>query len=250
MPTADRPAQRGRLQSSPFAGFPAGAQAVPLPAAIFTTLIPAMDDVAELVVTMYAAAAVQRLRRFPRLLEVDALRSERPLIETLARLLPTEEVDATFSRGLAASVERGALLRVEVRDGGRGRDFVTLNTPADRRAVERLRLGAASGLPAPARAATAGSPQPRGAPNVYALYESTVGPVTPQIAEELTEAEGLYPLAWIEDAFREAAELNKRSWRYVKRILERWHNEGRDDEAIERHSRWRRDSRFEHLIRH
>jgi hypothetical protein len=33
--------------------------------------------------------------------------------------------------------------------------------------------------------------------------------------------------AWIEEAFREAASLNKRSWRYIERILERWSTEGK-----------------------
>ena len=49
------------------------------------------------------------------------------------------------------------------------------------------------------------------------------------IAEELKEAEKLYPAEWIESAFKEAVTLNKRSWRYIARILERWAIEGKDD---------------------
>ena len=49
------------------------------------------------------------------------------------------------------------------------------------------------------------------------------------VAEELREAERTYPPNWIEDAFREAVELNKRNWRYIRRILERWAAEGKDD---------------------
>jgi len=51
------------------------------------------------------------------------------------------------------------------------------------------------------------------------------------IAEELRDAERTYPAEWIADGFREAVELNKRSWRYVLRILERWRREGRGDGA-------------------
>ena len=77
-----------------------------------------------------------------------------------------------------------------------------------------------------------------------------MGPITPQIADDLAEAEGLYPAPWIADAFREAAELNKRSWRYIQRILERWHDEGRDDDdATPQRSRWRPPSQFDHLIK-
>jgi DnaD/phage-associated family protein len=59
--------------------------------------------------------------------------------------------------------------------------------------------------------------------------------LTPLIAEQLREAERTFPAAWIEDAFREAVSLNKRSWKYIHAILERWQIEGRD-ESSDRHS--------------
>ena len=65
-------------------------------------------------------------------------------------------------------------------------------------------------------------------PNVFVLYEQNIGMLTPMIAEELRDAEKHYPEDWIPEAFREAVELNKRSWRYVLRILERWRAEGKD----------------------
>ena len=55
------------------------------------------------------------------------------------------------------------------------------------------------------------------------------------IAEQLKEAEELYPSAWIEDAIFEAVSQNKRSWRYIARILERWEREGRGDGEPGRH---------------
>jgi DnaD/phage-associated family protein len=51
------------------------------------------------------------------------------------------------------------------------------------------------------------------------------------IAEELKEAEKLYPADWINDAIKEAVSLNKRNWRYIARILERWSSEGKDSGA-------------------
>ena len=67
--------------------------------------------------------------------------------------------------------------------------------------------------------------------SVFRLYEENVGLVTPLIAEQLAEAERQYPGEWIEDAFRLAVAYNRRSWRYVERILQRWATEGKDDEA-------------------
>ena len=97
------------------------------------------------------------------------------------------------------------------------------NTPRGRAALEALRRG--ESLPEAV-------PTPR--PNVFVLYEENVGPLTPLIAEELKEAEDVYPADWIEAAFREAVSLNKRSWKYIRAILERWRSEGRKDETARR----------------
>ncbi|MEX2431266.1 MAG: DnaD domain protein, partial [Dehalococcoidia bacterium] len=64
-------------------------------------------------------------------------------------------------------------------------------------------------------------------PNVFALYEANIGLLTPMIADQLRDAEEAYPEEWIESAFHEAVEQNKRSWRYIAAILERWATEGR-----------------------
>ena len=53
--------------------------------------------------------------------------------------------------------------------------------------------------------------------------------LTPLISEELQEAEQTYPGSWIEDAIREAVGLNKRNWKYIHAILERWRSEGKDE---------------------
>ena len=244
----------------PPSALPAGARQVVLPAALLHQAVPQMDDPAELLVTLYAVAGVQRQRRYPRLLDVAALRAERPLVAALARFCPQADVDAVFRRGLEAAVSRGTLLRAAVQPGPAGdgaaprAEVLTLNSESDARALERWRRGqlAAPGH-APAGAAVPPQPGPQAGAgiNVYALYEKTIGPITPPIADALAEAEGLYPAAWIEDAFREAAELNKRSWRYIQRILERWDDEGRDDDDApsERRAGWRSASQFDHLIR-
>ncbi|MCL4545675.1 MAG: DnaD domain protein [Chloroflexi bacterium] len=66
---------------------------------------------------------------------------------------------------------------------------------------------------------------------VFQLYEANIGLVTPLIADALSRAVERYPEEWIKDAVTIAVELNKRSWRYIQRILERWETEGKDDGA-------------------
>ncbi len=130
---------------------------------------------------------------------------------------------------------RGTLLRVTQAPGpaalapAGGTDWYFANTEKGRQAVNDLLAGKwTPGEP--------GKPLLLQAhrPNIFVLYEQNVGPLTPLLAEQLQDAEKNYPAPWIEDAFKEAAELNKRSWRYVQRILERWATEGKGDETARR----------------
>jgi DnaD/phage-associated family protein len=74
------------------------------------------------------------------------------------------------------------------------------------------------------------SNEQRDAVNIFRLYEETIGPVPGAgIAEELTEAEAGFASDWIADAFKEAAAQNVRRWAYVRAILARWREEGREE---------------------
>ncbi len=64
-------------------------------------------------------------------------------------------------------------------------------------------------------------------PNIFVLYEQNIGLLSPLIAEDLKEAADQYPAEWIEAAFREAVQHNKRKWSYIRAILRRWETEGR-----------------------
>src|SRR3970282_742308 len=70
-------------------------------------------------------------------------------------------------------------------------------------------------------------------PNIFTLYEQNIGLLQPLIAEELREAERLYPGEWIGGAFTIAGRRNVRRCRYIQRILERWAQEGKQDRATE-----------------
>ena len=64
-------------------------------------------------------------------------------------------------------------------------------------------------------------------PNIFVLYEQNIGLLSPMIAEELKDAADQYPTEWIEAAFREAVQQNKRKWSYIRAILRHWETEGR-----------------------
>ncbi len=74
-------------------------------------------------------------------------------------------------------------------------------------------------------------------PDIYTLYEQNIGSLTPILSERLREAEKLYPAAWVEEAFEEAVNYNRRSWAYIVRILENWANDGRERNGDRERSR-------------
>ncbi len=203
-----------------FSGFPSGkVRIVGLPASVFTKLIPIIDDLAELKLTLHVLWRLRQQRGSMCYLRFDDLASDHVLLSSLAegsRQKTTEALRAALDR----AVERGTLLRVVPPKADQSSALYFANTPKGRSAVDAISRGA----------------QPekielRGRPNIFTLYEQNIGMLTPLIAEELREAEQTYPTSWIEEAFREAVSLNKRSWRYIQAILERWSTEGKDEDG-------------------
>ena len=213
--------------ASPFAGFPSRARATPIPYVFFSDVLPGLADAPSLGVVLYALHALSRKKGFPRYLMAADLTAEPALAAFLERAgAPGGAIDG----GLRRAVEAGVLLPLAVERDGQRADLYFLNAPADRRGMDAVRAGAVDlgrALPPPPA-----PDAPR--PGAVALYESLVGTVSPLVADELAEAERLYPAEWLEAAFREAAAQNARSWRYVSRILERWAIQGPDYAKTER----------------
>lgn len=196
-----------------FSGFPAGKLTVtPLPNLFFSELLVAIDDLAELKVTLHIMwwLANDKAAFF----RASDLRADRALMQSLAAVEPKPE--QALTRGLELAVERGTLLRLSADE-----PFYFLNTDKGRRALEKMEtnLPALSAAPEPAAVSER--------PNIFTLYEQNIGLLTPIMADELRDAEKLYPTAWIEDALKLAVKNNKRSWSYAHSILKRWKTEGR-----------------------
>lgn len=207
-----------------FAGFPAGKQALtPLPNLFFSELLPVIDHLGELKVTLWVFWLLTQKKGERRYVSGQELAADYRLLDGLESeaLSPAEALRDALERAVA----RQTLLRVFAGEGASRRDWYFVNSEKGRRAVDDILAG---------RWALDGQDEPVSLqaqrPNIFVLYEQNIGPLTPLLAEELMEAEDTYPASWIEDAFREAVELNKRSWRYIERILERWAQEGRSDE--------------------
>jgi DNA replication protein len=210
-----------------FAGFPDRMTYVPVPAGFFGTLLREIDSLAELKATLHLWRLLHERRTSPRYLRRSELLADRALL--LALLTEdAERPERALEAGLKKATDRGTLVTVTVRDGDAEDVCYLLNTDANRRLVRQVedgerRLGPFEAAPTPVEV----GPRDESRPTIFELYEQNVGLLTPLLAEQLREAELSYSEAWIEDAFREAVSQNKRSWRYIQRVLENWAARGR-----------------------
>jgi DnaD/phage-associated family protein len=212
------------MLQEPFRGFPTRSDFTPIPTLFLTRLMLQTEDTVELKVSLYLMQALYHKKGYPRFIGSRELAADSMLMAALdSRSAPPGEI---LRRALEAAVARGVFLRVQVTDSdGRPDELYLLNDEPGRRALKQWQSG---NLALPAVASLAMAPAPAGSrPNIFSLYEENIGVLTPIVAEELRAAEKEYPADWIEDAFREAATLNKRNWRYIARILENWSIEGR-----------------------
>jgi DNA replication protein len=238
-----------------FPGFPDGnLKATPVPDLFFSDLLPLVDNLLELKVTLHCLWLYrQKGGETPCVsaaeLEEDELLSRSLLAGAAHEILRYAQNDSMILRappgrplvgrgpqndsmiarealheGLERAVGRGTLLQVNARDAdGREQTWYLMNSERGRAAVARLERGEW----VPEGASSSAHLEAR-RPNIFNLYEQNLGLIqSAMLAEELIDAERTYPAEWIEEAFRIAVGNNVRRWAYVRRILERWAEEGR-----------------------
>jgi len=217
--------------NKPFIDFVEQAEVITVPNQFFTKIMPRIDDIAELKTVLHILWLLSYQKDYPCLITWKDLLSD----PVLARGIAKEDwrAEETLARAMASAVEHGILLRLEIQKGGNFENAYLLNGEAERSLVDKIQRGEAQ-LPNIIIREVEGG-QNLLQPNIFALYEQNIGMLTPMIVEELKEAEKYYPSDWIEGAFKEAVRMNKRSWKYIARILERWNIEGKDDGKLERH---------------
>lgn len=207
-----------------FTGFPSGkVRLIPIPGPFFTELLPEIDHLGELQVTLFTFWWMDHAEgRYRYLRRADYLAD--PRLQQALGDTP-EAAESALDEALARAVARGTLLRVELPQLEGDQIVFFLNSPRGRagaRAIEAGQWQPAEDPQGPIEIHATG-------PNIYRLYEEHIGPLTPMIAETLRDAEDTYPHPWIQEAIRIAVENNVRRWRYVEAILRTWQEEGRDE---------------------
>ncbi|MGI8925914.1 MAG: DnaD domain-containing protein [Tepidiformaceae bacterium] len=209
-----------------FAGFPAVARATAIPNLFFAAVLPVLREGGDVLAFLWVSRLVQEQRGEARCVSAAQVWGAPGAAASFEAMGGARE---GLDRGLARCAEAGALLAVQLTGAGGAECVYFVNNPGSRRAVARARTGElrikpetlAEAVPATSR------------PGIFRLYEEHVGTITPMVGEKLLHAQETYPAAWVEEAFREAAELNRRNWRYIERILAKWAEEGRGNEGAQ-----------------
>ena len=215
-----------------FTGFPAQAKYTPIPNVFFNSLLFQIDDITELKVVLHVFEMLYPKKGFPKFVTINDLLNNISLLKSLSQEGCNPE--ESLRSALDAAERRGVLLKVTLDNNELTEDAFLLNTASDRRAAEMIRNGELQ-LKGLKPAAVPILPQPE--PNIFVLYEENIGILTPLVADELKDAEKHYPAGWVQDAIKEAVDVNRRNWRYISRILERWSTEGKKDGTHQRYNK-------------
>lgn len=242
-----------------FTGFPGGKNPyVPVPEVFFTVLLPEIEDTAELKVTLHLFWLLAQKQGNPRCVSDRELLADRVLLRGLKRQGDPRPAEERLRQGLEQAVARGSLLRIHLKlvsEQSHEEEVIGwyfFNTARSRKVVRELQgtemvpvslltkneqevLASAPGARAGKQLASGANGRLESArvqvqverPNIFVLYEQNIGLLTPLIASQLEDAADQYPADWIEAAFSEAVQRNKRNWKYISAILRRWETEGR-----------------------
>ena len=239
------------MAEKPLQGFPAKAEVTPIPNLFFTAVMPQINGVVELKAILYVFWLLSRRRGYPQFVTYSELLSDPILMGGIDGAAGSK--DEVLRQALDQVVQYGVMLHLGIDRNGQQEDAYFINSEAAKEAISKIQQGKFPQLVLSSRKAEKAETKPPS--DIFSLYEQNIGMLTPMIAEELQDAEKLYPTEWIESAFREAVALNKRSWKYIARILERWAIEGKDDGKSGRDSKKEDDrekyvrGKYGHMVR-
>ena len=122
----------------PFEGFPGIGKATAVPNTFYSAVLPAMREPGDLLAFLWVARLVQEQQGDARFVTADQVWALPDAASTFDALTAGRD---SLDRGLAACVELGALLALDLAGGGHQETVYFVNNPASRRAVARARGG-------------------------------------------------------------------------------------------------------------
>lgn len=198
-----------------------GSQMTTIPSEFFVSLLPLIDNLYELKVTLFSIWFLEQLESKIKFLRYQNFLSDDNFLSGMGK--NRDEAIINLNSGLQLALDRNTLLKGTDETHTQEDAIYFINSPRGRAAQKGWLAGSwqVEDQPFPVRHALR--------PNIFKLYEANIGPLTPMIAETLQDAEETYPMSWIEQAIKIAVENNVRRWRYVEAILSSWKERGRDE---------------------
>jgi DnaD/phage-associated family protein len=197
----------------------------PIPNYFFGRNLDSINNLLELKVLLRTIFLIKQKKNYPQILTLNEIKADQVILNALPDCTDNsfEQLPLTLNGDIGSQL----FIHMQVAKDDRREEIYILNIPANSKAINRIKNGDVDlpDLPDFTIMKTENSEKP----TIFDLYESNIGILTPIIGEELKDAANIYPDTWIEDAFREAVTNNKRNWRYISRILQRWNDEGRDN---------------------
>lgn len=210
-----------------FNGFINGkAELTQIPSQFFTELLPLIDDVAELKVTLFSMWALQQKEGDYKYLRYAEFVENNILMEGLQQLTTDGDVDAVLDDALEKAQKRGTLLSAIANVKDDEICYYVMNSERGRTFIQQVE----SGEWQPSAKDEIEILPPR--PSIFKLYEDNIGLLSPLVKDALVDAQNEYPVEWIEEAIQLAVEREARNWKYISKILDAWKQEGRSRETV------------------
>ena len=215
-----------------FNGLPPGKiSTTRIPSLFFTDLLPQIDNLDEMKVTLYSLWLFTRLEGEVRYLKEENLTGDPDFMEGMGATAAAQLV--AVQTGLERAVNRGTLLKTTVPEGEGKLAIYFFNSPRGHAAVQSVTDGSWRPSDGDSLIPTLSLEQP----NIFRLYEENIGPLTPLIADTLRDAEKEFPEDWIRHAVAIAVQNNVRKWNYIEAILRSWQDGGRDERPDRGHTK-------------
>jgi len=222
-----------------FDGFPRKGTLFSIPAVFFSELLPAIDDLSELKVTLYCIWAMQRQEGDHRYVRFSEVLADKHFTKTLDS--NPNQRENKLRESFERAVIRGTLLHVQLEMQTLSDSFYFMNSEKGRWSVQMIEEK--RWFPNKASRPIELSIE---RPNVFRLYEQNIGALTPITSDRLMDLLEDYSVEWIEEAIQAAVEHEARSLNYIISILERRAKGGKRRHEIIKRSVEKR-SRYERL---
>lgn len=206
-----------------FKGFDRGSGSVRLPEQFFTLLLPSIDDIDELKVTLYCLWRVQVREGDLLYLKEDEILSDQDFVAGFSE--SDDDSPSRIKKALERAVSRGSLLMTKTRGERSDHILYFANTERSLQAIRGLQSGL---WDINDSISSAISTAPR--ESIFSVYEHNMGPLTPLLAENLYDLVDEYTEAAVVEAISIAVRNNARRLSYVEAILKRWMTDGRNGE--------------------